>query len=340
MASRDARQARGHESILYGGQLTFLPGRLFLPLRTFLPLGWGSQKRRRLLVHQVAIGFRRLPHASLSRDRLCGGLLSHKSSIAITPDAGSEAWRRIQEIRRACRAAGLYRWPPHINLSYPSLPPQNILSATDTSVGDAAAAISHHEPFDVRLSRLSIFSHSKSVTLILEPETKARASRTGPWIPFKSPDNFCSLLALSIEATLPLEARQRERPFVPHMSVARFEDSFIAEPWQKKLGLELKRAPIEFRVENVRVLVRREEEPFGFIYDVPLLGTRDTSTHGNSIFVTSAQPPYEHPPLSIAFPNEGYGRPARSTRQRKGRMPIFGRRLCEPLARRRRPWYT
>jgi len=48
--------------------------------------------------------------------------LLHSSALALVPP--NECWNEIQKLRVDNRDAGLFRWPPHMNLIYPFVLPQ------------------------------------------------------------------------------------------------------------------------------------------------------------------------------------------------------------------------
>ena len=91
--------------------------------------------------------------------------LMHHTSVALVPP--DEAWPPIQAARTLIRDRGLWRWPPHANLLYPFLAPRLFFHAAHELAIHAADV----EPFDVTLSEMRCFVHSKrSATLWLHPE--------------------------------------------------------------------------------------------------------------------------------------------------------------------------
>ena len=77
--------------------------------------------------------------------------LEHTSTIALVPP--EHVWPRLQAARRQLRDKGLYRWPPHLNLLYPFLPPQHYREG----VAALAPTLAEIEPFSITLDRLAIF---------------------------------------------------------------------------------------------------------------------------------------------------------------------------------------
>ena len=51
----------------------------------------------------------------------------HSSTVALVPP--ESVWAPLQQARLNLRDKGLYRWPPHLNLLYPFVPPCDFAAA-------------------------------------------------------------------------------------------------------------------------------------------------------------------------------------------------------------------
>lgn len=250
--------------------------------------------------------------------------LDFRATIALVPptDPDSSTFERLQEIRRDVRAIGLYRWPPHINICYPFLPPRLLETlAPAPQLIDIVTGISHLPAFYVRLRSLDIFVHKRSVTLIMCPETSLGPD--GPWAHYRSPENMCSVVHRAVQSLYP-DLIHSDRPFRPHMSVARFGSLEIAQEWQAVISEELDLAPITFVCNAAHILARRGSEPFQGVWDVPLRREGD-DPRAVTIMSRSRAPDYYHPHLHELYPCEYSPPPKR--RVGKFLEHDFGRRL-------------
>lgn len=271
--------------------------------------------------------------------------LDYRATIATTPPPGSRSWDRLQEMRRDCRAVGVYRWPPHCNLVYPSVPPRLVARGADVlELAEIAAAIAAQPPFEVRLRTLDAFVPRRSVTLIICPETRLLArpgAGAAEWAPFLSAQNACAAIHAAVARASPPLFERSPRAFVPHVSVARFATEQIAREWLAHMERGLAHGPIAFRCDRVALLARRRADPFHGVWDVPLRGGGAVAPAAADSFLPSSLPVHRHPALHELFPDEYWPPPTRRTskwpEQVYGR-PLPGRRDCAPR-RRRRPWY-
>lgn len=270
-----------------------------------------------------------------------------RATLCVVPPPNTVAWERLQSMRRECRAVGIYRWPPHCNIVYPFAPSRLVYSgATVPQLADIAAAMSALPPFEIRLRQLEVFVHERSVTLIMCPETRLLPSspRDGDeagWAGFRSEENMLSQTYAAVERVSPDSTAALRRAYIPHVSVARFCSSKIAQVWKARLEGELARRPICFAVQAAHVLVRRGIEPFQGVWEIPLLGAdsagEDTVDDRIALLRPSRLERYSHASLHEMFPKEF---PITSEQQsRKGPVYIHGRPLT-PLRRRHRPWYS
>lgn len=275
------------------------------------------------------------------------GSLNHRSAVAVLPPRGA-AWEQLQAMRRECRAVGVSRWPPHCNLVYPFLPAHLVDRGSDIpQLRKIASAISKLPPFEVRLQQCDIFRHQRSVTLILCPETR-RFDKRGDdgtsvgqlWRDNRSPRNLLCALYAAVERASPEVAAQMRQSFVPHVSVARFDSEDVAQAWKARLERDLAQRPIRFDVQAAHIILRRTDEPFQSMWDIPLRGAPAEICSGigglGETLLPSQLEPYEHPPLRDLFPLEYPV--ASDLPRRKWPLVVFGRPL-NSYRRRRLPWY-
>jgi poly(A) polymerase len=157
----------------------------------------------------------------------------HRSALAIVvPPECSEP---IQSIRKRCDK-GYDRWMPHINLLYGFLPEQIFQQAKSR----LQARLGRRRPFKIRLREFHRFTHKKSVTIWLKPET--------------DPPSLLQQLQSDCESlfeTCTEQSGRGDQGFTPHLTVAQ------GPPFPA-----LKPVDLEFEVQEIHLLSRRESEPF------------------------------------------------------------------------------
>ncbi|MFY0539299.1 2'-5' RNA ligase family protein [Nannocystis pusilla] len=184
----------------------------------------------------------------------------HRSALVVIPPA--EAWPAIQAIR-AEHDPSHERWMPHINLVYGFVP--------EALFADAAAALTAalHGllPLRIALKEVRRFDHRGSTTVWLEPVS--------------DPPGALSALQAAAAALFPLcdEQSARGPGFTPHLTIAKLtgseaEIAAAIKRWRSSWGA------LEFTVEAVHLISRREDEPFAIRASVPTCPEEQDSTEG------------------------------------------------------------
>ena len=103
----------------------------------------------------------------------------HFTVCLVPPEREERVWQVLTHARTELRDAGLYRWPPHVNLLYPFCDPYD--STNDSSdnneapvldsdiIGRLEAACRQVEPFQVQLRQFGTFGGSNRGVLWLYP---------------------------------------------------------------------------------------------------------------------------------------------------------------------------
>ncbi|KAL1499583.1 hypothetical protein AB1Y20_011783 [Prymnesium parvum] len=181
------------------------------------------------------------PHQSAPA--LSAGLITHapklhSSTVAVVPP--DDVWESIQQARLSLRDKGMYRWPPHINLLYPFLPP----SAFHECVAALAPVTSGISPFRVTLDALDTFGGRARGVLFCHPSSKAQH------------DALCDLQS-ALQAAVPVcDDYQRFGGFTPHLTLAHFSSREEAE--QAKAALVGSWVPVSFDCSASVHLMHRE----------------------------------------------------------------------------------
>ncbi|MCY1071482.1 RNA repair domain-containing protein [Nannocystis sp. RBIL2] len=194
------------------------------------------------------------------RARLAAASPVHRSALVVIPPA--EAWPAIQAIR-AEHDPSHGRWMPHINLVYGFVP--------EALFADAAAALTAALrgllPLRIALKEVRRFDHRGSATVWLEPVS----------------DPPVALMALQAAAAalFPLcdEQSSRGPGFVPHLTIAKLTGS-EAEIAAAIKGWRSSWRALEFTVEAVHLISRREDEPFEIRASVPTCPEEQEITEG------------------------------------------------------------
>jgi len=170
----------------------------------------------------------------------------YRSAVVIIPP--DEILPAIQTIRRRCDRQ-FHRWMPHINLLYGFVP--------ETYFPEAAAAIAQAlkqlEPFTITLSNFEIFTHSSSCTAWLNP------------IP--EPADSLNRLQTVLQQIFPQCNEQSTRSangFTPHLTAGQFATAQTAKTELSQWH------PLQFQVDSIALISRRDNEPFQVRYRIPL----------------------------------------------------------------------
>ena len=107
--------------------------------------------------------------------------LRHTSTVALVPP--EEAWPPLQATRAALRDGGLYRWPPHVNLLYPFLPPRHFEEAVRALAPALAAAATtlRKDVENAAPSESVAVAPSTSGSSLLPPSSLSLASSASPF---------------------------------------------------------------------------------------------------------------------------------------------------------------
>ena len=144
--------------------------------------------------------------------------LVHTATVALVPP--ESAWAELQAARRSLKDKGLYRWPPHVNLLYPFVPPERFIEAVD-ALGPVLQA---QRPFEVTLDRLGIFGGARRGVLYVTPSAREDVERLRQ-------------LQDAMQRALPeCDHQQRDGVFTPHLTLAHFPSAAAAEEARESLG--------------------------------------------------------------------------------------------------------
>ncbi len=170
----------------------------------------------------------------------------YRSAVVIIPP--DEILPAIQTIRRRCDRQ-FHRWMPHINLLYGFVP--------EAYFPEAAAAIAQAlkqlEPFTITLSNFETFTHSSSCTAWLNP------------IP--EPADSLNRLQSVLQQIFPQCNEQSTRSangFTPHLTAGQFATAQAAKTELSQWH------PVQFQVDSIALISRRDNEPFQVRYRIPL----------------------------------------------------------------------
>lgn len=175
----------------------------------------------------------------------------------------------VQQVRTELKDKGYYRWPPHINLMYPFLPPQNF----DAIVPSMTNALQSVCPFEVSLERFGTFGGAKTGVCWLDPT---------PHHPIK---NIQCLLESAIDE-FEGSSKKGGKPFVPHMTVSHLES--ITEANLTAAMAQQTWEPVSFTVKEVYILERVGNEPFKIVWRIPLGGVSGYSREDGGASVVSS----------------------------------------------------
>lgn len=177
---------------------------------------------------------------------------SHRTAVALVPPADRHP--AIQAIR-ARHDRQLRRWPPHVNLLYPFVPPE----ALEEAIPALVAAAARVPAFTVTLARFRWFAHrsgpgGRRFTVWLAPE----------------PAEPVIALQAALQAAFPAHDDLRRFPhgFQPHLSVgqAAGDDGLQRLLAEVQPGWE----PLVVPVREVVALRRGPDTPFAVVGRAPL----------------------------------------------------------------------
>lgn len=175
----------------------------------------------------------------------------HTTALAIVPP--DECWPQIQAARTELQDAGLYRWPPHINLIYPFIEPIYFERFADA----VAPALATVPPFRLRLGSLDVFGGTRHGVLWLDP------SEVG------EPTGRLDELYRKVCEACP-DAQRSTRPFRPHLTITHTSTGEAA----RELAARMQHAcepPVEFEVLELLILARKgPTDPFERAWRLPL----------------------------------------------------------------------
>ena len=167
----------------------------------------------------------------------------------------------LQAAREQMNDTGIYRWPPHINMVYPFLPP----SAFGEAVAVLTPAVAALEPFNVTLDSLGTFGGRHRGVLYAHPSDPAQLE---------------SLRALqaALQAQLPfLDDQQRRGVYTPHLTLAHFPSRDAAEAARDEQLLEWEPVTFGVAANAVHLLCRDGGGgQFRRAATLPLRGSRET----------------------------------------------------------------
>ena len=188
---------------------------------------------------------------AVARAALAAATPVHHSALIVAPP--ERLWRAIDAIR-AAHDPSHGRWMPHINLIY-GFVDEALFTAAAPAI---AAAIAGLAPFRVRLGELRRFDHRGSTTVWLAPVSE--------------PPGALVALQATLAALFPGCDEQRARAaagYTPHLTIARLTGS-EAQIAAQIAGWQAQWRPLEFIVDAVLLISRRQDEPFVVRHALPL----------------------------------------------------------------------
>jgi len=169
------------------------------------------------------------------------------SAVCIIPP--ETLWTDLQSIRKG-HDKSYIRWPPHLNLLYPFLPEEEFPDA----VNKLAKAVESIVPFSITLEKFGAFPHG---TVFCDPVTK--------------PVDSLHRLHSAVEAVFPYYDEQSSAKFEgfrPHLTVGQVPPTKSAE--QTVVDFLKIWDPIDFTVDRIYVIARRDADPFHILYHIYL----------------------------------------------------------------------
>lgn len=184
------------------------------------------------------------------RQTLASATPVHHSALVVLPP---ERLRPAIDAIRAAHDPSHGRWMPHINLVY-GFVPEALFAAAKAVV---EAVVRDHAPFRVHLRELRRFDHKGSTTVWLAPVS--------------DPPGALEALQAALGACFPGCGEQVSRSgrYTAHLTVARLTGTeahiaALVAQWQAQWR------PLEFQVDTVHLISRRDEGPFEIRDSAPL----------------------------------------------------------------------
>ena len=211
--------------------------------------------------------------------------LVHHSALAIIPPPTLEStatWTSLQQARYSLRDKGVFRWPPHINILYPFIPPEHYESILPGVQLDMSAV----SPFTVFLREFGVFGGRDRGVLWLDPIAardeidylKAKDSSASVWSSLHSSlvESVASRMS-EIDDTSTRHTNQAKlaaKPFRPHMTMTHADSKAQAEDFGRRMQEDW--SELSFQVNELYVLERRGDGgQFHIAWRLPLLGSSD-----------------------------------------------------------------
>lgn len=178
----------------------------------------------------------------------------------------------IQQIRKQ-HDPGFYRWFPHINICYPFAEDQHFQQIANYMF-NAVVKKNKIKSFNVRLNGFEIFDRVKVATnAYLKYDTA-----DGPhgwngsnveYLYLKPQGCQIELQRLfgHLKKEFPASATAHGGKFVPHLTVGQFKAKEIIK---YKASLQNSWSPIAFKVKEIYLISRRQNEPFKIRFKIPL----------------------------------------------------------------------
>ena len=225
----------------------------------------------------------------------------YETSVCIVPPA--DKWGEIQAVRRRCEDAGMFRWPPHMNVLYPFVPRKHF----EAAVAAVAESLRDVPPITFTLSSFELFERRDSAVLYLRP-SGAEEQLDG--------------LQRACQAAVPhCHEQRRKGSFTPHLTVAHYGDGELELARSTRDALNAQWAPLEMTIREVHAIHRRgPDDPFTCIYNIGL-GTGEAALVDRPF---PLMPPVEEPWMR-AKREEMQARRKRAGRGRRRRRGGRGR---------------
>jgi 2'-5' RNA ligase len=188
------------------------------------------------------------PPFSLILFNLTKEMASNSACCIIPPE---ELWESIETIREQ-HDKSFGRWMPHINLSWPFVPPEQLKQASQKLA--TSPLFAKIRPFDIRLSRIAATAGSKYVHFLVDeviadaPVVAARGKARGKAV--VAVKTNMELLCEAIASIFPV------REMKLHMTLGQFEQGNIDDQIAQ---LQRDWVPLQFHVDCVYLISRSSE---------------------------------------------------------------------------------
>jgi 2'-5' RNA ligase len=169
------------------------------------------------------------------------------SALAIVPPKCN--WSQVESIRERYDPS-YKRWMPHINLIYGFIS-EEYFEAASLAVEKVTRC---HGPIGIVFQNLSIFEHSRSASLVVEPTSESTA--------------VIAQLQTELMSLFPMCNDESVHSFHPHLTLGNFDS--IDEARRVKAELDAEWTPFSFVVEDLCFLARSGDQPFNIARRVPL----------------------------------------------------------------------